>query len=59
MRSGLEMSETASWVSCAVRSCDAVASVMVFSVKEDGGERRQKEVMGALCNRALDDMLLE
>lgn len=59
-RSALEIPEMVSWVNCPVRSCDAVATVIVWdSFAEDWEERRQKEVIGALCKRALKVMFLE
>lgn len=58
--SEVEMSETVSWVNCPVRSCDAVASVIVCaSANEDEDGRRQNEVMAALCKRASEVMFLE
>lgn len=55
----LEMSDRVSCDICPVRSCDAVATVIVWASVEVGVDRRQKEVIGALCNEALDVMDLE
>jgi hypothetical protein len=60
VREPLEISEIGSWVSWPVRSCDAVATVIDWvSFEGEWGERTQKDVIGALCNIALDFMFLE
>ena len=43
------------WVICPVRSCEAVAIVCV----ESAWERRQNDVMGALCRGVLEVRFLE